>query len=126
MYLLVIKYNIDTKEKDQNSTDFALQQFRTFVSSAADSGISLSRDLRLQIVDEVIAQAVTILTEGTSGTGGTGRKYKIVDAKTCLGYEPYAAIDSASTATIDPKTWTLPAINATWSNANTECEDFLK
>ncbi|KAK9894757.1 carbohydrate esterase family 4 protein [Cystobasidium minutum MCA 4210] len=112
----IVKFSFDTKEKDKDSTDYALDHFRDFVKSGADSGISLSRDLRAKNVDEVIEKAAKILTSGEGGE----RKYQLVDAETCLGFKPFYP------PSWDPtKKSNLPDSKKEWNDKNKPCADFL-
>lgn len=70
--------------------------------------------MREENVEEVIAQAVKILTDA---------KYKLVDAKTCLGFKPYVCDGSECTGRNKED---LPELKKEWENKDAVCEDFLK
>lgn len=77
-HLKLVTFTLDTKDKAQDSSAYALEQFQKFVTDRPPSGIALMRDLRKANVEEVIGQAIELLR--ASG-------YRLVDAKTCLGLE---------------------------------------
>ena len=114
-FIPVVKFSFDTQEKDKDSTDFAIQQFQKFVDNAENtSGISLSRDLRLKNVEEVIPEAVRILQT----------RFKIVDAQTCLGLseKPFYQHDFEGRDEGE----IVPKLKEDWSKPELTCQQHLR